>query len=164
MKQARDDLSPLYWTMLGLGAGAVVILALGLLTLLHFAPPGQASGYRAHVVGVFPYDADSGQINGPSMTHFRRGQPFAARVDWDRLPPDMVVAARWYDSLESEVGRVGPAPAARLAEREALVPVRTAAEFHANLPGSYTLAVVRYAGGRPVELLARDSVVVLQDP
>ena len=38
------------------------------------------------------------------------------------------------------------------------------AQRHANLPGSYTLKVVRYAGGQPVELLDNESVMVLLDP
>jgi hypothetical protein len=45
-----------------------------------------------------------------------------------------------------------------------VVPVRTPPELHANLPGSYTLVVVRYAGGQPVELLGSESVVVLRSP
>jgi hypothetical protein len=161
---AREDFRPLYRTMLGLGLVAVLILALGFATLLRFAPPGQRTGYRAHVVGVFPYDPAAGQVNGPPMTRFRRSQSFAAQVDWSRLPETMTVAARWYDSLDAQVGDVGPAPAADLARMEALVPVRTPAQFHANLPGTYTLFVVRYSGGQPVELLATQSVVVLSDP
>jgi hypothetical protein len=161
---ARDDFRLLYRTMLGLGAVGVVILALGLATIVRFAPPGQRTGYRAHVVGVFAYDTGSGRVGGPPMTRFHRDQTFAARVDWERLPPGMVVAAHWYDSLDSEVGSVGPAPAADLAGQGALVPVRTPPDLHANLPGTYLLVVVRYAGGQPVELLGSESVVVLRDP
>ena len=161
---AREDFRPLYWTMLGLGLIAVLILALGVVTLLRFAPLGQHSGYHARVAGVFPYDSRSGQVDGPPSTHFRRDQPFAAQVEWDRLPPTMVVAARWYDSLDSQVGSVGPEPAGQLASRETLVPVVTPPELHANLPGSYTLKIVRYVGGQPVELLDSESVVVLHDP
>lgn len=161
---AREDFRPLYWTMLGLGAAAVLILGLGFATLLRYAPPGQRTGVQAHVVGVFRYDPTQGRIDGPPMTRFPRNQPFAAQVDWSKLPPGMVVAARWYDSLESEVGLVGPAPASELADREAVVPVRTPKDQRANLPGNYTLAVVRYSGGQPVELLGTESVVVLRDP
>jgi hypothetical protein len=161
---ASEDFRPLYWTMLGLGAVAILILALGVVTLLRFAPPGQHSGYHAQVAGVFPYDSRSGQVDGPSSTHFRRDQQFAAQVEWDRLPPGMVVAARWYDSLDSVVGTVGPAPAGTLARGEELVPVVTPAGLHANLPGSYTLTIVRYSGGQQVELLDSQSVMVLYDP
>ncbi|HYW24593.1 MAG TPA: hypothetical protein VE953_10535 [Terriglobales bacterium] len=162
--RSPEDFRPLYWTMLGLGAVALLILALGVLTLLRFAPLGQHTGYHAQVDGVFPYNARSGQVDGPPSTHFRRDQPFAAQVEWDRLPAGMVVSARWYDSLDSEVGSVGPAPAGQLADRRALVPVVTPADLHANLPGSYTLKIVRYSGGQPVELLDSESVVVLHDP
>jgi hypothetical protein len=160
---AREDFRPLYWTMLGLGLVAILILALGIVTLLRFAPPGQRSGYHAQVAGVFPYDSSSKQVDGPASTHFRRDQPFAAQVEWDRLPPSMVVAARWYDSLESQVGSVGPEPAGSLASQQTLVPVVTPPDLHANLPGSYTLRIIRYSGSHPVELLDIERVVVLHD-
>jgi hypothetical protein len=149
--------------MLGLGLAGIVILALGFATLLRFAPPGERTDLRAHVVGVFPYDPASGRVDGPPATRFRRDQAFAAQVAWEQLPPSMVVAARWYDSLDSEVGHVGPEPATDLARHETLIPVRTPPEFHANLPGSYTLVVVRYSRGEPVELLGTHHVVVLRD-
>jgi hypothetical protein len=38
--------------------------------------------------------------------------------------------------------------------------VMTPPGLHANLPGNYTLAVVRYSGDQPVELLGRDVVLV----
>ena len=160
----REDFRPLYRTMLGLGLVAVLILALGVVTLLRFAPPGQRSGYHAQVAGVFPYDSRSGQVDGPPSTHFRRDQPFAAQVEWDRLPPSMVVAARWYDSLDSQVSGVGPKSAGLLASQQTLVPVVTPPDVHANLPGSYTLRIIRYSGGQPVELLDSERVVVLHDP
>lgn len=162
--QAREDFRPLYWTMLGLGAVAVLILALGVVTLLRFAPLGQHTGYRAPVTGVYPYDSRSGRVDGPPSTHFRRDQPFAAHVEWGHLPPGVVVAARWYDSLDSQVGGVGPEPAGQLASRDALVPVVTPPERHANLPGSYSLKIVRYSGGQPVELIESETVVVVHDP
>ncbi len=162
--QAPEDFRPMYWTMLGLGLVAILILGLGFATLLRFAPPGQHSGYRAHVTGVHPYDSRSGKVDGPAMTRFRRDQPFAAEVEWGELPANMVVDARWYDSLDSEVGEVGPEPAGRLASRDALVPVITPPGQRANLPGRYTLKVVRYSGSRPVELLDTENVVVLSSP
>ncbi len=162
--QATEDFRPLSWTMLGLGVVAILILGLGFATLLRFAPPGQHSGYRAQVAGVYPYDSRSGQLVGAAMTHFRRDQPFAARVEWGQLPASMVVDARWYDSLDSEVGKVGPEPAGRLASRDALVPVITPPDQRANLPGSYTLKIVRYSGSRPVEVLDTENVVVVSSP
>jgi hypothetical protein len=150
--------------MLGLGVAAVIILALGLATLLRYAPPGQRTGYRAHIVGVFAYDPGSGQVGGRPMTRFPREQPFAAQVDWESLPPSVTVAAEWYDSLSSQVGSVGPATAADLAGHGTVVPVRTSPGLRANLPGNYTLVVIRYARSQPVELLGSESVVVLRDP
>ena len=114
--------------------------------------------------GVFPYDGRSGQVEGPPSTHFRRDQQFAAQVEWDHLPAGMVVAARWYDSLDAVVGSVGPASAGTLARGSELVPVVTPSGLRANLPGSYTLTIVRYSGGQQVELLDSQSVVVLHDP
>jgi hypothetical protein len=162
--QASEDFRPLYWIMLGLGVVAVLILGLGVATLLRFAPPGEHSGYHARVIGVYPYDSLTRQVDGPPSAHFRRDQPFAAQVEWDRLPAGMIVGARWYDSLESQVGSVGPEPAGRLASRGALVAVITPPPLHANLPGSYTLKVIRYSGGQPVEVIDTESVVVLHDP
>jgi hypothetical protein len=160
----KEDLRPLYLTMLALGFAAVLILAMGFALLLRYAPPGQRTGYRARVVAVFAYDPATGLPAGPPTTRFHRQQPFTAQVDWGGLPPSVIVSARWTDSLDDDVGTVGPEAAGTLAEHQVLVPVRTPAEFHANLPGSYTLTVVRYSGGQPVELLASASVVVLRDP
>jgi hypothetical protein len=146
--------------MLALGAAAAVILALGLVTIYAFAPPGQATGLKVRVLGVYRYDPSTGQVFGRPSTHFTRTQPFAARVDWSSLPGDTVVGARWYNTLEDPVGSVGPAPARTLAAASALVPVKTPPGLHANLPDDYTLAVVRYSRGQPVELLARRVVLV----
>lgn len=159
----QESVRPLYVTMLALGVAAILILALGFAVMLRYAPPGQRTGYRARVVGVFAYDPASGQPVGPPLTRFRRRQPFTAQVDWESLPAGLVVGARWTDSLDDEVGTVGPATAGSLSSEAAMVPVKTPPEFHANLPGSYTLTVVRYARGQPVELLASARVVVVPD-
>jgi len=164
--ETHDDLRPLYRVMLALALVAVLILASGFALLLKFAPPGQSSGYRAQVSGVYLYDSGSGTISGSPMTRFHRTELFAAQVEWEKLPPEMLVSARWTDSLDDEVGATEPtpAPAGSLAREKGLVPVRTSREFHANLPGEYTLTVVRYARGQPVELLASARVTVLRDP
>jgi hypothetical protein len=158
--QAEESLGPLYRLMLASGVVAVVILSLGLVTIFTFAPPGQHSGLKVRIIGVYPYDPAQHRVIGPAATHFPRTQPFAARVDWASLPGAVVVGARWYNTLEEPVGGVGPATAASLAAQNALVPVMTPAGLHANLPGNYTLAVVRYSRGQPVELLGRDVVLV----
>ena len=119
---------------------------------------------RAHVLGVFPYDPGDRQVRGPASMQFRRDQPFAARVDWGALPAGTVVSAQWYNSLDEAVGGIDRDSAGALAGRDALVAVRTPPGYHANLPGHYTLVIVRYAGGQPVELLARTTVLVARDP
>jgi hypothetical protein len=158
--QARESLRPLYRVMLTLGVVALVILGLGLVSIYRFAPPGQATGLKVRIVGVYPYDPVQHRIRGGPSTHFSRDQPFAAQVDWSRLPADVVAGARWYNALDEAVGGVGPAPARTLAAEDALVPVMTPPGLHANLPGQYTLAVVRYSDGQPVELLGRALVLV----
>jgi hypothetical protein len=146
--------------MLGLGAVALVILALGLVTILTFAPPGQRTGLKARVVGIYPYNPTEHRLRGSPSTHFSRDQAFAARIDWSSLPPGIVVGARWYNTLQEPVGGIGPTGAAKLAAEEAVVPVMTPAGLHGNLPGDYTLAVIRYSRGQPVELLGHAVVLV----
>jgi hypothetical protein len=146
--------------MLALGVVALVILALGLVTIYAFAPPGQTTGLKGRILGVYPYDPVTRRVTDGPSTHFARTQAFAARVDWAALPGQVVVGARWYNTLEEPVGGVGPAPASTLAANDAPVPVMTPPGLHANLPGEYTLAVVRYARGQPVELLGRTVVLV----
>jgi hypothetical protein len=162
--KSSDDFRPLYRTMVGLGLVAVVILAVGVVTLARLGPFGQHSGYHARVDGFYRYDSRTGLVVGPSSTHFQRDQQFAARVEWNRLPPSMVVAARWADSLGTQVGGVGPEPAGQLASERALVPETIPPPLHANLPGNYTLYILRYKDGQPVELIDTAYVQVLLDP
>ncbi len=150
--------------MLALGLAAILILASGLALLLRFAPPGQESGYRARVSGVFIYDPTTRSISGPAMAEFHRDQTFAAKVDWRALPAGMLVSARWTDSLDDDVGTIAPTTAGGLADRDALVPVQSQPAFRANLPGQYTLTIVRYSRGQPVELLDSTRVTVLRYP
>jgi hypothetical protein len=151
---------PLFRVMLTLGIVALVILALGLVTIYKFAPPGEATGLKVRIVGVYPYDPVQHRITGAPSTHFARTQSFAARVGWSGLPPATVAGARWYNVLQEPVGGVGPATTSSLADGGGVVPVMTPAGLHGNLPGQYTLAVVRYSLGQPVELLGRQSVLV----
>ena len=158
--QDEDSLRPLSRVMLGLGTVALVIFALGGVTIVAFAPPGQKTGLKARVIGVYRYDPRTQQVTGDPSSHFTPDQAFAARVDWSSLPSTVTVGARWYNTLDEPVGGVGPVTAATLASRDALVAVRTPPGLHNNLPGSYVLTVVRYSGGRAVELLARETVLV----
>ena len=156
----RDDFRPLYRTMVSLGAVAVLILASGLFFFLRFAPPGEGSGLRTRVEGVYAYHPTTGKITGRPSTSFPPDQPFAAKVDWASLPPSVTVGAHWYNSLEQEVGGLGPSPAGDLARKGALVVPNLPRRGTENLPGQYTMVVARYSGARAVELLARTSVLV----
>jgi len=155
-----DDLRPLYRAMLALGAAAILILAFGLVFFLRFAPPGERSGLRVQVEGVYAYDPSTGVTRGSAASVFPPGQPFAARVRWSSVPAGVEVGAHWYNALEQQLGGVGPETAGALAERQAPVPVTTHGDQAQNLPGQYTVVVARYANRQPVELLGRGTVLV----
>jgi hypothetical protein len=155
-----DDLRPLYRTMLALGAAAILILAFGLVFFLHYAPPGEGSGLKVRVEGVYAYDPSTGVTRGSSTSVFPPGEPFAARVDWSSVPSGVEVGAHWYNALEQQMGGVGPETAGALARRQAPVPVSTHGDQPQNLPGQYTVVVARYAHRQPVELLGRSTVLV----
>src|SRR2546423_1435276 len=146
--------------MLALGFVAIVILVLGFLFFLRVAPPGQQTGLRARVLGVYAYDPQTKRIFGPPSTTFAPNQPFAAKVDWSSLPPKVTVGAHWYNSLEQEIGGVAPSPAGTLAGQGTLVVETLPRGSKENLPGRYTMVVARYSGNQAVELLARTSVLV----
>lgn len=148
--------------MLGLGVAAVLVLAFGLVFFLHVAPPGQSTGLKARVQGVYAYDPSSGATKGPSAKTFATDQPFAAAVAWSSLPSGVEVGAHWYNSLEQQLGGVGPEAAGSLAGRRALVPVAAGRSSAQNPPGQYTVVVARYSHHQPVELLGRASVLVKQ--
>ncbi len=84
---------------------------------------------------------------------------FAAVVDWSSLPADVIVDARWYDSFGNVVGSVGPGTPLQLAG-QTVIPVRVPPGYHHVLPGHYLFVVERYAGGVPVEVIARRVVLV----
>jgi hypothetical protein len=160
MVQAADDVRPLYTTIRLLGLVGVLILVAGLADVLAFAPPGQHTGTQARIVGVYVYGPTTGRTTGDPRRIFGRDQAFAAEVDWGSLPPDMVVGARWYNSLDQAVGGVGPARAGTLAADHAVVVERGSSDSRHNLPGHYRLVVLRYSQGQPVEVLARQTVLV----
>jgi len=154
-----DQLQTLYRTLLVFATVAVVILAVGLVEFVYFEPPGQATGVKARIVGVYQYDGATGKTNGPDRSSFARTEEFAAVADWSGLPPDLNVDARWYDTFGNIVGRVGPSTPAQLGPRST-VPVTVPQGLHHNLPGHYTFVVERLQGGVPVEVLARRIVLV----
>jgi hypothetical protein len=154
-----DQLRTLYRTMLVFAIVGVVILAVGLVEFVYYEPPGQHSGIKAHIVGVFQYDPVAGTTSGPDKSEFARSEEFAAVVDWSTLPSNLVVDARWYDSFGDIVGRVGPGSPADLT-RQMVVPVQVPQGFHHSLPGHYTFVVERFQGDLPVEVIGRRTVLV----
>lgn len=154
-----DQVQTLYRTLLVFATVAVVILAVGLVEFVYFEPPGQASGARARIVGVFHYDPATGTTLGTDRSSFTRNEEFAAEVSWSGLPDNLSVDVRWYDAFGSIVGRVGPSTPAQLGSHS-IVPVLVPRGLHHNLPGHYTFVVERLQGGVPVEVLARRIVLV----
>lgn len=151
---AHDQVRTLYRTLLVFATVGVLVLCVGLVEFAYFEPPGQTSGLKAHIVGVYQYDASTGQVVGKDRSQFARSDEFAAVVDWSSLPPDLPVDARWYDAFGNLVGRAGPATPQALAGDQ-IIPVVVPQGFHYVLPGVYTFVVERLSGGLPVEVLGR---------
>ena len=154
-----DQLRVLYRTLLLFATVATVILAIGLVEFVYYEPPGQASGIKARITGVYAYDPNTKQVSGPDRSEFPRSGVFAAVIDWSSLPDNIVVDARWYDSFGSLEGRVGPGTPAELAN-DTILPVEVPQGFRFVLPGRYTLVVERLRQDVPVEVLARRFVLV----
>ena len=154
-----NQVRALYRTLLIFATVGGVILALGLVEFVYFEPPGQVSGAKARIVGVYQYDPTSRTTFGPDRSSFKRSEEFAAFVDWSTLPSGIAVDARWYDAFGDVVGRVGPSTPPELTGMT-VVPVIVPPGFKHNLPGIYTFVVERFSGGVPVEVLARRIVLV----
>jgi len=154
-----DPVRSLYRALLVFDVVAVLILAIGLGEFLYFEPPGQATGLKATIVGVYLYDPATHATSGTDRRTFLRTQQFAAVVDWSSLPKEIDVDARWYDSFQAMVGRVGPGNPAELAN-QTTIPVGLPTGTKYNLPGQYVFVVERLESGVPVEVLARRIVLV----
>jgi hypothetical protein len=154
-----DPVRTLFRALLVFDAVAVLILAIGLAQFVYFEPPGQSTGVKATIVGVYQYDSTSNTTSGPDRRTFARAQQFAAVVNWASLPQNITVDARWYDSFGSVVGRVGPGTPAQLAD-QTTIPVGLLTGLKYNLPGQYLFVVERLDNGVPVEVLARRIVLV----
>jgi hypothetical protein len=149
----------LYRTLLLFAAISLLILVAGLVEFAYFEPPGQHTGLKAAIAGVYQYDPDQKTTTGPDRLSFPRTVQFAAVVDWTPLPKNVVVDARWYDGFGNVVGSVGPGTAEQLAG-QTIVPVKVPPGFSHNLPGHYVFVVERYQGGLPVEVIGRRVVLV----
>ncbi|TAN35100.1 hypothetical protein EPN29_00285 [bacterium] len=154
-----DQVRTLYRTLLVFATAGVIILTIGLVEFVHFEPPGQSSGARARITGVYEYDPATRLTYGPDQSGFARTQDFAAVVDWSSLPPGITVDARWYDTFGDIVGRVGPSTPDKLVD-QTVIPVSVPQGFKHSLPGRYTFVVERFNGDVPVEVLARRFILV----
>ncbi len=154
-----DQLRTLYRTMLVFATVAVVILAVGLVEFVYFEPPGQTSGAKAHIVGVYRYDPGTRQTVDGDQSEFPRTGEFAAVVDWASIPDTLIVDARWYDDFGSLRGSAGPGHPSQLAS-EPIVPVLVPPGNRYVLPGRYTFVVERIQNGVPVEVLGRRLILV----
>lgn len=154
-----DQLRTLYRTLLVFATVGVVILAVGLVEFVHFEPPGQTSGIKAHILGVYEYDPTTGSTSGPNKSEFSRTDEIAAVVDWASIPSNLLVDAKWIDSFGDLVGRVGPASPAELTHHM-IVPIVVPQGYHHILPGHYTFVVERIQGDIPVEVLGRRIILV----
>jgi hypothetical protein len=155
----HDPVRTLYRTLLVFDVVAILILAVGLAEFLYFEPPGRTTGVKATIVGVFQYDPATHITSGPDRRTFARTEEFAAVVDWSTLPQNIAVDARWYDSFEAIVGKVGPGTPVQLTA-QTIIPVGVPAGLQHNLPGQYVFVIERLENGVPVEVLARRIVVV----
>lgn len=153
----RDGLAAPYITLIVVGVLSFLILLLAFGQLIEGTAPWQHVGVRAHIHGVYRYDPATGRVVSGPQTSFKKGHAFAGRVDWSALPSGLEVGARWYDDVGEDWGGIQPAPAGQLARGgSSLVPmVRTDAP-----PGVYTLDVMRYVAGRPVQILGRVDVKI----
>jgi hypothetical protein len=154
-----DQLRVLYRTLLVFATVGLLILATGLVEFAYFEPPGQTTGARAHIAGIFKYDPATKETVGPDRSEFARDEQFAAVVDWSTIPANLTVAARWYDSFGSIDGQVGPGTPPSLANNS-VISVVVPQGYHYVLPGTYTFVVERLKDGVPVEVLGRRFVVV----
>ncbi len=154
-----DQLHTLYRTLLVFATVGAVILSVGLVQFVYFERPGQETGVRAHIAGVFEYDPATKKTTGPDRSEFPRSGLFAAVVDWNSVPAQTTVDARWYDTFGSMRGEVGPAHPNELTA-SGVIPVEVPEGFHFVLPGRYTFVVERLQDGVPVEVLARRFILV----
>lgn len=153
-----ENTARIYHTMLLAGYAGCLVLLVGLLALLATSPPGRHTALHTDAT-VYAYDSASASIQGAPQKHFAAGKEFAGQVNWDRLPADTIVAAKWYGVLEEAEGSVGPARAGDLATAAKPVPVLKS-QSALLLPGRHTLLVLRYARGLPLEIVGRTIVVV----
>ena len=163
MKPGLDDLRPIVAIMASMGVAGLLAIAGGLAEFVHFEPPGHHSGLRARITGVYRYDPASNRTDTRASDRFAADEPFAAVVDWQALPGDLVVAGRWFvGDFGYAAGGAGPLAAADMAR--AHTAITTDRNPDGTVPAdTYEFVVERFEWGRPVEVIARTSVAVTQD-
>ena len=86
-----DQLKVLYRTLLVFATVGVVILAIGLVQFVYFEPIGQATGVKAHIVGVYAYDPATKSTVGPDRSEFPRN--YCTPVIWETGGKKQIVVA-----------------------------------------------------------------------
>jgi hypothetical protein len=66
-----DQVRTLYRTLLVYGSISILILVAGLGEFAYFEPPGQHTGMKATITGVFQYDPVHKTTTGPDRNSFR---------------------------------------------------------------------------------------------
>jgi len=156
MQPTRDEILPLYQTIVIVGIVALLVFFAGGMEFFLFEPVGQHTGLMARVEGVRLYR--NGKVEGEARNQYSRAEAFAAVVDWSSIPPETVVTARWFNGFGEVVGAVPPGPAGQMSADP--VPVKVPAGLDKNLPGTYLFVVERVVRGLPVEVLGREFVRV----
>ena len=153
----RDGLTAPYVLLLAVGLVSFFIILLAFGQLIRGTAPWEHVDAPAHIEGVYRYDPGTGHTTSGARTSFRTGEAFAARVDWGSLPAGLQVGARWYDDSGVDWGGIQPETAGQLATGGPSLVQMVRSDAPA---GVYTLDVMRYTGGRPVQILGRTNVTV----
>lgn len=150
--------NPTFLVMVAFGLVGLLVLLSGLGLYLYFEPVNQNTGTTVQVTAIKQYDPDTGTVSGHSRTQFGADQIPAAVINWRGVSSGLTVQAGWYDEDLSDataITTVGPRPAAAMPRAIPLVRYRSRLSS-----GLYLFIVGRYAGGRIVEVLARQEAQV----
>lgn len=150
--------NPAFLTMVACGLVGLLVLLGGLSLYLYFEPVNQNTGTTVQVTAIKEYNPATGTVSGRSMTRFRSDQIPAAVIDWTGVSSGLKVEAGWYDEQLSDataLNVVGPRAAGLM---PAAIPL--ASNSSQVTSGLYLFIVGRYAGGRIVEVLAREEAQV----
>lgn len=144
--------------MVACGLVGLLVLLGGLGLYLYFEPVNQNTGTTVQVTAIKEYNPATGTVSGRSMTRFESNQIPAAVIDWSGVSSGLKVEAGWYDEQLSDataLNVVGPQAAGSM---PSAIPLVTDSSQVSS--GLYLFIVGRYAGGRIVEVLARQEAQV----